>query len=104
MPKYKCNANQQRSSDMKILVKTTDFVEASDLFENCRGAWNAFANSEPNCSWGANNRTLINSSYIASILEQYDSEDDGEEVPKQIQTVQDRIKELKDDFYVDLEN
>jgi hypothetical protein len=37
-------------------------------------------------------------------LEQYDSEDDGEEVPKQIQTVQDRIKELKDDFYVDLEN
>lgn len=89
---------------MTILVKTTVFVEASDLFKNCRGAWNAFTISEPNCSWGDNNRTLINASYIASVLEQYDSEDDGEEVARQIQTVQDRIKELKDDFYVDLEN
>ena len=89
---------------MTILVKTTDFVEASDLFDNCRGAWNAFTTSEPNCSWGDNNRTLINASYIASVLEQYDSEDDAEEVARQIQSVQDRIKELKDDFYVDLEN
>ena len=92
--------------------KTVEFVEQSDLFENCRLAWNAFVDSDPKCSWGGNNRTLIKASYIFSILDMYDydeDEKDYEKLKNQIQTVLERI-ELSFranpliDFYVDLEN
>lgn len=98
---------------MSVRVLSTEFVQASDLFENCRSAWHIFAYSDPNCSWGDNNRTLINASYIGSILRQYEvEEDDPADLPQQIYTVLRRIKETgeqlinrtNDDFYVDLEN
>ena len=94
-------------------IVTTSFVEASDLFENCLEAWDVFCNSDPNCSWGDNNRTLINASYIGSVLEDYDvDEDSSPDLSEQISTVLKRIKETggqlqdgsNDDFYVDLEN
>lgn len=88
---------------MPLPIKNVDFVEMSDLFEGCQGAWMVFSNSDPNCSWGDNNRTFINASYIASIISGY--EDDDEEIKKQIETVLKRIAETSPtDFYVDLEN
>lgn len=95
---------------MAVQIKTTDFVEASELFKDCPRAWNLFTNSDPNCSWGDNNRTLINASYIESILSLDD--DHLEHLQTEIDTVLNRIKEVNgvlingetDDFYVDLEN
>jgi len=93
--------------------KIVSYIEGSDLFKNCRAAWDAFVASEPNCSFGNNNITLVHASYIHSILDGLDGEDDEEGVlASQIQNVLDRIKFTKklpgggelEDFYVDLEN
>jgi hypothetical protein len=91
-------------------IKTTEFVEQSDLFKGCQKAWRFFENSEPNCDFGNNNRTLVNSSIIVSVLNLCDDEEG--ELAKQIKIVLERIEEARkilvtgdsDDFYVDLEN
>lgn len=95
---------------MSVTMKTVNFVERSELFDNCEDAFAAFSDN-PNCSWGDNDRTLIYASYIASILNGCDPDDydNPENFKEQRETVRQRITEVKatyscDDFYVDLEN
>lgn len=99
---------------MALTFKTTRFVEQSELFEDCRLAYNAFVNSDPKCSWGGNKRSLINAGYIFSILDMYDYDEDEEDYEKlknQINTVLERIintgfdtSNQYGDFLVDLEH
>jgi hypothetical protein len=86
----------------KIPVLTCRFVEGSEVFRDCSFAWNLFVNSEPECSWGDNNRTLVMPDVIINALEGADVDDD-EEVQKEVDAVVDRLKTL-DYMYIDLEN
>jgi hypothetical protein len=87
--------------------KTAEFVDATDLFEGCDKAWDYFCDSDPDCSWGNNNRTLVTADTIFDALHDFDGDvedEEEEELGRQIDTVLERVKELGDDFYVDLEN
>jgi hypothetical protein len=53
-------------------INSCAFVAASEVFDECPLAWNLFCNSDPNCSWGDNNRTLVTGDVIRSVLELLD--------------------------------
>ena len=77
-------------------VLTCEYVEASEVFKNCPEAWEFFAASDPDCTWGSNNRTLVTPDVIAVSLEEGDQ-------TKQVKTVLRRLKKLGQ-TYIDLEN
>lgn len=89
---------------MNILdfVQRCEFVEASDVFKDCQEAWTCFADSEPDCSWGNNNRTMVTPNTIIESLEEAHFEDEPN-LEKEIDVVIKRLKELGQ-MYVDLEN
>lgn len=74
--------------------KTCQFICASDLFENCQGAYNAFSESDPDCSWGDNSRTMIDATKIKDILEDQQDESLNKSVQDQIKTVLDRLQQI----------
>ncbi len=85
--------------------KTCEFYEASDLFEDCTSAWQRFTDSDPDCSWGNNNRTLVQATLIYERLDQLSTQEDEVDVELELEAVMVRIKEqIGFESYVDLEN
>lgn len=89
------------------------FVLASDLFAGCPMAMNAFANGDPDCSWGDNNRTMVTEDVIRRLLEDVvdipESDEPLDDEPlddeqQQTKLVLERLKNIPDDCYIDLEN
>jgi hypothetical protein len=87
---------------MTMKTQTCQFVTASEVFEGQNLALEAFINSDPGCTWGDNNRSLVTPDVIIDSLELTDF-DEGEE-EKQINVVLERLKGLPEGVYVDLEN
>ena len=90
-------------------VKQCSFVESSEVFEGCPLALDAFANSEPACSWGDNDRSLVTPDVIRTAPEDAvslpDPADDEEptEEQKQVAIVFGRLDSVGE-TYIDLEN
>jgi len=90
-------------------IQTCAFVAASEVFDECLLVWNLFCNSDPNCSWGDNNRTLITGDVIRGVLELLDLPESSEkwtEEQRQVEKVFTRLDLLftLGDLYIDLEN
>ena len=82
-----------------MIKQTCVFVEASNVFKDLPLAWNCFSESEPDCSWGDNNRTMVTPDTIIDALENADCDGCEDEVASVIE----RLKSLGE-TYVDLEN
>jgi hypothetical protein len=101
-------------------VKSCQFVEATEVFKDCMKAWDIFCESNPDCSWGDNNRTMVSRDVIVNAIESFfDAEDDCkyfidfytsrlESDPKSanahVKKVFERLNNLSEDTYIDLEN
>jgi hypothetical protein len=84
--------------------QTCEFVVASEVFAGCPAAWEVFVESEPKCSWGDNNRTLVVPQTIIDGLEETDELcEQTEQTQQQVQQVLHRLRTLGA-TYVDLEN
>lgn len=83
-------------------TQTCQFIEATEVFEGQNLAWDAFVNSEPNCTWGDNNRSMVTPDVVIDALE--DSGPDEGEEKKQVNVVLERLKNIPEGVYVDLEN
>ena len=83
-------------------IKTCQYVEASEVFKGCDLAWNVFFNSNPQCSWGDNNRTMVTPDVIIDAMEE-SAENVGKE-QKQVEKVVKILRSLPQDMYIDLEN
>ena len=83
-------------------IKTCKFVEMSDLFAGCRDMWDVFCDTDPECSWGDNNRTLVTAGFILGHLENVIEDSDD----PLLKIFSNRCKSLPDGLntYVDLEN
>ena len=81
-------------------IQTCQYVEGTKVFNDFPKAWDVFFNSEPDCSWGDNNRTLVSPSTIINALEGCDCEPDKQdEVDKVIAILLDL-----GETYIDLES
>jgi hypothetical protein len=90
-------------------INSCAFVVASEVFDECPLAWNLFCGSDPNCSWGDNNRTLITGNVIRGVLELLDlpeADEEWTEEQKQVEKVFIRLDLLFSlgNLYIDLEN
>lgn len=83
-------------------TQTCQFVSATEVFKGQDLAWDAFVNSNPNCTWGDNNRTLVTPDVIIDSLELTDFDAGDEE--NQINVALERLKKIPEGVYVDLEN
>jgi hypothetical protein len=83
-------------------IQTCKFVSASEIFEGLGLAWDVFINGDPDCTWGDNNRSLVTSDVIVDSLELTDLNEGNEE--RQVNLVLERLKEVPQDVYVDLES
>jgi hypothetical protein len=82
-------------------IKTCKYVEASEIFKDYGLAWDVFVNSDPDCTWGDNNRSLVTADVIVDVLENSEMNVGAEE--NHVRMVVERLRELPDDVYVDLE-
>ena len=84
-----------------IPVETCSFVKASDLFKGLNDLWEQFIETNPNCTWGDNNRSLVTADLF---IDHFDSI--GEYDEEQMAILRERIADLieGDQTYVDLEN
>lgn len=85
-----------------MIVKSCKFVEASSIFKNYGLAWDVFINSDPKCTWGDNNRSMVTPDVIIDALENSDLNVGNEE--SQVRFVVERLKNIEPNTYVDLEN
>jgi hypothetical protein len=84
--------------------QTCEFVSATDVFENCPLAWDVFSNSDPDCTWGDNNRSMVTPDVIYTQLDDiYDDDDEQSEVARQVKLVKLRLHDLGQ-TYIDLES
>jgi hypothetical protein len=83
-------------------IKTCQYVEASEIFKGYGLAWDVFINSDPDCSWGDNNRSLVSVDVIIDNLENTDFDSGNEQ--RQVEQVIKILKSIPLDVYVDLEN
>jgi hypothetical protein len=83
-------------------IQTCKFVSASEIFKGLDRAWDVFINSDPQCTWGDNNRSLVTADVIVDAIEQSDI-DEGEQ-DRQVNAVLEKLKEIPQDVYVDLES
>lgn len=82
-------------------IKTCRFVDASDLFQGCPDAWQAFMDADPPVSWGDANRTMVSVQLMEFAL--IDMVSDDENIEKQIDKVHNRLQQIGG-VYIDLEN
>lgn len=85
-------------------IQACNYIEASCVFKDCPFAWEVFSDSDPDCTWGSNNRTMITPDVIIDALE---NADDCTAVQrKQIKTVLLRLSKFDKwgEPYIDLEN
>jgi hypothetical protein len=89
-------------------VKSCQFVEATEVFKDCMKAYDIFCVSEPDCSWGDNNRTMVSRDVIVNAIESFsdvdDEEDDSNSTNEQVKKVFERLNNLNVHTYIDLEN
>ncbi len=89
-------------------VKSCQFVEATEVFKDCMQAYDMFCVSEPACSWGDNNRTMVSRDVIVNAIESFsdvdDEEDDSNPTNEQVKRVFERLNTLNVHTYIDLEN
>jgi hypothetical protein len=89
-------------------VKSCQFVEATEVFKDCMKAWDIFCESNPDCSWGDNNRTMVSRDVIVNAIESFfdvdDEEDDSNSTNAQVKKVFERLDNLNEHTYIDLEN
>ena len=89
-------------------VKTCLFVEGTEVFKDCPNALVVFFESNPDCSWGDNNRTLVSPDVIIdsieSIVDLSEPDNDEKSLDSQVRTVFERLDGLPENVYVDLEN
>jgi hypothetical protein len=83
-------------------IQTCKYVNGTEIFEGLGLAWIVFINSDPNCTWGDNNRSMVTADVIYDALEQSDLNVGNEE--RQVNLVLGRLKEVPEGVYVDLEN
>lgn len=85
---------------MKFNPGTLKYVQSSDVFFGYSGVCEDFSNSEPDCTWGNNNFSLVTPQTIIDALEGLDepTDEEGTEV------VIERLKSIPEGVYVDLEN
>ena len=82
-------------------IKTCRYVEASEIFKGLSLAWEVFCNSNADCTWGDNNRTLVAADVIMNAIEQNDmTEAESIEVEK----VYKILASIEPEVYVDLES
>lgn len=72
------------------------FVCSTEVFKDHDEVWNEFNESDPDCSWGNNNRTLVSRDFLLTALEDIDAEG--------VEAVRDRLESLPAEVYIDLEN
>ena len=82
-------------------IKTCKFVDASDVFNGYGLALEVFNNSEPSCTWGDNDHSLVDPDVVIESLEDIELNKDEE---KQVRLVIERLRSLEKGVYVDLEN
>jgi len=93
------NSTQKHITLEKVMtVHTAKFVKASEVFANHRPVWDAFSESDPDFSWGNNNRTLASRDGLISALEGLDDDVPG------VKVMIDLLSTLDDETYIDLEN
>jgi hypothetical protein len=89
-------------------IKTCQYVEVSEVFKDFPSAWDLFCNSDPDCTWGDNNRTLVTKDVIINALENvvddYEDDDYEDETGTEVKKVFDMLDQLEESVYVDLEN
>jgi hypothetical protein len=83
-------------------IKTCSFVDASDLFLGCPDAWQEFMDSDPPVSWGDAHRTLVSPDFMDSVVSDIFSDD--YQIAEQLNNVLRRVRSLKYETYIDLEN
>ncbi len=85
--------------------QTCEFYLFSDLFKDCPTAKELFVESEPECDWGNNNRSLVTAKLIYDSLDDLDNIDsDDISVIEELEMVMDRIETIGFESYIDLEN
>ena len=87
-------------------VKSCQFVEATEVFKDCMKAYDIFCISEPDCSWGDNNRTMVSRDVIVNAIESFFDveEDDSDPTNEQVKKLFERLNNLNEHTYIDLEN
>jgi hypothetical protein len=83
-------------------IKTCSFVEASDLFLGCPDAWQEFMDSDPPVTWGDAGRTLVSPDFMDSVVSDIFS--DSNQTAQQLDCVLRRVRSMKYETYIDLEN
>jgi hypothetical protein len=84
-----------------MIVKTCKFIEASTIFNGFPLAWDVFINSDPKCTWGDNNRSLVTPDVISDALQDADTD---ENQVKQVDSVVAKLESIEINTYIDLEN
>ena len=72
------------------------FVCGSELFRGHNEVWTAFIESDPDCTFGSNNRSLVCRDFLLTTLDQLDA--------KGMDSVRKRLERLPAEVYIDLEN
>ncbi len=72
------------------------FVCASELFKGHNEAWTAFIESDPDCSFGSNNRSLVSRDFLLTGIEELEA--------KGVRSIITRLERLPAEVYIDLEN
>ena len=80
-------------------IQSCKFVSCSDLFKGLTELWEDFASSDPDFSWGNNNRTMIDPLAITGHMSNV-----GLDAHLQFKTLCKRINELPRSVYVDMES
>jgi hypothetical protein len=72
------------------------FVCGSDVFKGQNEVWVALCESDPDCSFGNNNRSLVSRDFLLTALDGIDA--------KGVRSVRSRLERLPAEVYIDLEN
>lgn len=83
-------------------TKTCQFVEASEVFKNFGLAWDVFINSDPKCTWGGNNRSMVTPDVLINSMENSDLNVGPEQ--QHVAQVVEILRKLSPNTYIDLEN
>lgn len=90
--------------EWKMNIHAASYVDASNIFKDQGNAWDLFFNGESDCSWGGNNRTLIDPQTIINCLDDCMECADDENTENEINEVKKRLESIPQGVYVDLES
>lgn len=87
---------------MDIKKYSCEFILSSDLFADFKEIAAGMAESDPDFTWGCNNRSLITITDLLNHIDNSDFDDYADEA--MIEKFRNFCKEIGVDTYVDLEN